>query len=109
MPTAVRESRYQTHEHPLQDRREKNLDLVRLVRRKENTDAAQGTDYSPISKTTMTFISPHLLRQFCNQEQELTQFLCYSAPHDVNGKNAALMACKQIIDEIADDGVWFVA
>jgi hypothetical protein len=47
MPTAVRESRYQTHEHPLQDRREKNLDLVRLVWRKENTDAAQGTDYSP--------------------------------------------------------------
>ena len=30
-------------------------------------------------------------------------------PHDVNGKDAALMASKKIINEIADNRVWFVA
>src|SRR5438477_11106021 len=32
-----------------------------------------------------------------------------SPPHNVNGEDAALMAREQIIDEVADDGVWFVA
>src|SRR5437879_4025397 len=31
------------------------------------------------------------------------------SPHDVNGENAALMSGEQIIDEVADDGIWFVA
>ena len=35
--------------------------------------------------------------------------LSESAPHDVNGKDAALVPGEQIIDEIADDRVRFVA
>jgi hypothetical protein len=33
----------------------------------------------------------------------------YSPPHDVDGENATLMSCEQIIDEVADDGIRFVA
>jgi hypothetical protein len=32
-----------------------------------------------------------------------------SAPHDVNGKNAALMTGEQVVDEIADDRVRFIS
>src|SRR5581483_6256232 len=32
-----------------------------------------------------------------------------SPPHDVNGENAALMSREQIIDEVADDRIRFVA
>jgi hypothetical protein len=32
-----------------------------------------------------------------------------SPPHDVNGQNAALMAGKEIIDKVANDGVRFVS
>ena len=32
-----------------------------------------------------------------------------SSPHDVNGEDAALMSREQIIDEVADDRIRFVA
>jgi len=32
-----------------------------------------------------------------------------SSPHDVNGEDAALMTREQVIDEVADDGVWFIS
>ncbi len=32
-----------------------------------------------------------------------------SAPHDMNGEDAALVAGEEVIDEIADDGIGFVA
>jgi hypothetical protein len=32
-----------------------------------------------------------------------------SPSHDVNGKNATLMTSEQVIDKIANDGVWLVA
>jgi len=33
----------------------------------------------------------------------------WSPPHDVNGKNAALMTRKKIVDEVANNGIGFVS
>ena len=44
-----------------------------------------------------------------NRDTEVPPTLLPLTPHDVDGKNAALMAGKKVVDETSDDGVRFVS